>query len=341
MNPDSQNVLDYHCNNSIFIVWNFKPDTAVKAAFERICALVINLNNSAGTRYPDAGVSCVMGIGHDAWLRLQLPAPLPKELANFSPVVGKKHTAVATHGDLHFHLRGNDISICYDMAAAISDILEPVATSVEEVHGFRYWDGRSILGFVDGTENPHGQQERAFFGLVGDEDAAYKGGSYLFVQKYIHDLNAFRALPVEEQEKVFGRSKKDDIEMTDDVKPSNSHTALANVGDDLKIIRVNMPFGDMSANEMGTYFIAYASTFGTVKKMLDNMFIGVPEGNYDRLLDFSTANTGTLFFVPSLTFLDNIPAGVPADNDNDNPGLPASTADGSLGIGSLKKKDNI
>lgn len=339
MNPESQNVLDYHGNNSIFIVWNFKPDAAVKDAFERVCALVINLNNSAATRYPDAGVSCVMGIGHDAWLRLQLPAPLPKELADFSPIAGKKHTAVATRGDLHFHLRGNDISVCYDMAAAISGILEPVATSVVEVHGFRYWDGRSILGFVDGTENPHGQQERAFFGLVGDEDPAYKGGSYLFVQKYIHDLNAFRALPVEEQEKVFGRSKKDDIEMPDDTKPSNSHIALANVGDDEKIIRVNMPFGDMSTNEMGTYFIAYASTFRTVKKMLDNMFIGSPEGNYDRLLDFSTAKTGTLFFVPSLTFLDNIPAGVPEDNPG--PASPEPSSDGSLGIGSLKKKDNI
>ncbi len=326
MNPDSQNVLDYHGNNSIFIVWNFKPDAAVRDAFDRVCALVINLNNSAATRYPDSGVSCVMGIGHDAWLRLQLPVPLPKELANFTPIAGNKHTAVATHGDLHFHLRGNDISICYDMAAAISDVLGPVAASVVEVHGFRYWDGRSILGFVDGTENPHGQRERAFFGLVGDEDPAYKGGSYLFVQKYIHDLNAFRALPVEEQEKVFGRSKQDDIEMPDDTKPSNSHIALANVGDDKKIIRVNMPFGDMSTNQTGTYFIAYASTFSTVKKMLDNMFIGSPEGNYDRLLDFSTATTGTLFFVPSLTFLDNIPP---------------PTAEGSLGIGSLKKKDSI
>ncbi|NLR77376.1 Dyp-type peroxidase [Chitinophaga eiseniae] len=303
MNPKPQNVLDDGGINTIFMVWNFKDEIAVGNIFKDICALVVNLNHSAYTRFPTGGVSCVMGIGYDAWNKLQLPAPLPKELENFAPIAGQQHTAVATRGDLHFHLRGTNSSICYDMAAAITDILAPVAVAAEEVHGFRYWDGRSILGFVDGTENPHGE-DRAYFGLIGDADPAYKGGSYLFVQKYIHDLKAFNHLPVTEQEKVFGRYKSTDIEMPDEVKPKNAHTAVANIGDDFKIIRDNMPFGNMSTNEMGTYFIAYASTFSTVKKMLQNMFIGEPAGNYDRLLDFSTAQTGSLFFVPTLDMLD-------------------------------------
>ena len=326
------------------MVWEFKQDTDVTTAFQKACALVINLNHSGNTRFPDSGATCVMGVGHDAWHRLGLPSPLPKELENFVPVVGATHTAVSTRGDLHFHLRGGGSSICYDMAAAITAVLAPVATSIEEVHGFRYWDGRSILGFVDGTENPQGD-ERAHFGLIGDEDPVYKGGSYLFVQKYIHDLSAFNALPVEEQEKVFGRHKWNDVEMPDDIKPANSHSALANVGGDLKVIRDNMPFGKMSSNEQGTYFIAYASTFSTLKRMLNNMFIGSPPGNYDRLLDFSTAKTGTLFFVPSATFLDNIGSGLPPlggssaddtgnDNDDDKAVVPN---DGSLHIGSLKK----
>jgi putative iron-dependent peroxidase len=308
MDNEPQNVLDSHGNNAIFMVWNFKNNLDVKDAFKRICALVINLNNSADIRFPDSAVSCVMGIGHDAWLQLNLPVPLPKELENFAPVVGDKHTAVTTKGDLHFHIRGNDSSVCYDMAYEISDIMQQVATSIEEIHGFRYWDGRSIFGFVDGTENPH-EQERAFFGLVGDEDPDYIGGSYLFVQKYIHDLNAFKKLSTEEQEKVFGRYKLSDIEMPHNIKPSNSHIALANVGDEFKIIRLNMPFGNMSPNEMGTYFIAYAGKFSTVKKMLNNMFIGSPKGNYDRLLDFSTPKTGTLFFVPTLDMLDEFSSG--------------------------------
>ena len=302
MNIKPQNVLDYHGNNAIFMVWNFKEDMDVNDAFRKVCKLVINLNNSADARYPDSGTSCVMGISHDAWINLQLPDPLPRELENFLPIVGEKHTAISSKGDLHFHIRGNDISMCYDMAHTISDVLEAVATSVEEIHGFRYWDGRTILGFVDGTENPH-QNEREYFGLVGDSDPAYRGGSYLFVQKYIHDLTAFDKLSTEDQEKVFGRYKLTDVEMPENIKPSNSHIALANIGDEFKIIRDNMSFGSISTNEMGTYFIAYASTFSTVKKMLNNMFIGSPEGNYDRLLDFSIPKTGTLFFVPTLDML--------------------------------------
>ena len=260
MGTKPQNVLDYHGDNAIFMVWNFKKDLDIKDGFKRISKLVINLNNSADARFPDSGASCVMGIGYNAWLHLHLPVPLPKELENFMPIVGEKHSAVSSKGDLHFHIRGNGSSMCYDMAHALSDVLEPVAISTEEIHGFRYWDGRSILGFVDGTENPH-EQERAIFGLVGDDDPIYKGGSYLFVQKYIHDLNAFEKLSTDEQEKVIGRYKMNDIEMPDSKKPSNSHIALANVGDEFKIIRDNMPFGNISTNEMGTYFITYASTF--------------------------------------------------------------------------------
>ena len=295
MKPDSQNVTDYTNNNTIFMVWNFKDNLEVGEVFKRLCKLIINLNNSANTRFPVSRASCVMGIGHDAWLKLGLPSPLPKELANFAPIIGEKHTAVASKGDLHFHIRADTTSICCDMAAEISNVLDPVADSIEEVHGFRYWDSRSILGFVDGTENPQGQA-RELFSMIGDEEPGYKGASYLFVQKYIHNLNAWKGLSTEDQEKVIGRYKSNDIEMADEVKPSNSHIALANVGDDFKIVRDNMPFGNMSTNEMGTYFIAYASTFTTVKKMLDNMFIGSPVGNYDRILDFSAAKTGTLFF---------------------------------------------
>ena len=303
MKPDSQNVTDYTNNNTIFIVWNFRDNLEVKDVFSKLCKLVINLNNSVNVRFPVSRASCVMGIGHDTWLRLGLPVPLPRELANFAPIAGNKHTAVSTRGDLHFHIRADNSSICYDMAAEIANILAPVATSVEEVHGFRYWDSRSILGFVDGTENPHGP-DRELFSMIGNEDTVYQGGSYLFVQKYIHNLAAWKGLSTEDQEKVIGRYKSNDIEMADEVKPSNSHIALANVGDDLKIVRDNMPFGSMSTNEMGTYFIAYASTFGTVQQMLNNMFIGLPEGNYDRILDFSTAKTGSLFFVPTFDMLD-------------------------------------
>lgn len=302
MGINSQNVTDYPSSNTVFMVWNFRDGGNIKPVFERVCALISNLNNSAQVRTLDPKASAVAGVSYRAWKKLELPAPLPTELVDFKPIAGQKHTAVSTPGDLHFHIRAADRSYCVDMAAEIAAVLSPVADCTEEVHGFRYWDGRSILGFIDGTENPTGD-DRNFFAVIGDEDASYKGGSYLFVQKYLHDLVAWKALPVEEQEKVFGRSKANDIEMPDEIKPSNSHSALANVGDDLKIVRDNMPFGNMANNEMGTYFIAYASRFSTVNKMLTRMFIGDPPGNYDRVLDFSTAKTGTLFFCPSVNML--------------------------------------
>ena len=304
---ESQNVTDYPNSNTIFMVWRLMANPKQKEVFQQLCALVLNLNNSVFNRFPDSRASCVFGIGYHAWNILRLPTPLPKELVSFEEIKGEKHTAVSTPGDLHFHLRADDKSIIFDMAIEISKLLSPVAESILEIHGFKYWDDRSILGFVDGTENPH-NEDRDFFAKIGDEDPQYKGGSYLFTQKYLHNMNAWRSLSTEEQEKVIGRSKENDIEMSDDVKPANSHIALANIegenGEELKIVRDNMPFGSPSRGEFGTYFISYANTFSTTKKMLTNMFVGNPPGNYDRILDFSTAVTGTLFFVPTRNMLD-------------------------------------
>lgn len=307
-----QNVLDTTNYNTIFMVWNFKQDTAVKSAFAELCTRVINLNHSAETRFPMTESSIVLGIGHDAWLLLDLPKPLPKQLKNFETIEGDKHCAPATRGDIHLHIRGRNHAFCVDMASILSDILNPVAECVDEVHGFKYWDGRTILGFVDGTENPQGEERQAF-ALIGEEDSAYQGGSYLFIQKYLHDMRAWQTLDVAEQEKVIGRTKINDIEMSDDVKPTNSHSALANVGDDKKVVRDNMPFGCVADNQMGTYFIAYARYFSTLEEMLQRMFVGEPVGNYDRILDFSTAQTGCLFFVPTFDMLGDF-----IDNCQDN-----------------------
>lgn len=304
----AQSVVDNPNNNTIFMVWNFKENVECQDAFKALCTLVINLNHSNAVRFPDDKATCVLGIGNEAWDRLSLPTPKPKELKTFEAIKGEKHTAVSTRGDLHLHLRAHNPSLCFDMALEITKVIKSVADCVVDVQGFRYWDGRTILGFVDGTENPQGE-ERNHFGVVGNEDPQYQGGSYLFVQKYIHNMMAWSELSIEAQEKVIGRSKQDDIEMPDDKKPSNSHIALTNIedenGEELKVIRQNMPYGNPANGEAGTYFIAYASTFSTIEKMLKHMFIGNPVGNYDRILDFSTTQTGTLFFAPSLEMLED------------------------------------
>ena len=191
------------------------------------------------------------------------------------------------------------------MAQNVKAELFKFAKLADETQGFKYHDGRAIIGFVDGTENPSGE-DRDFFAKVGDEDAKFKGGSYVFVQKYKHKMREWNATSVSEQEKVIGRTKADDIEMSEDEKPSNSHSAAANVGDDKKVVRGNMPFVEGSLT--GTYFIAYASTFSTLEAMLNKMFIGEPRGNSDRLLDFSTPVTGALFFAPTFDMLSSYSA---------------------------------
>ncbi|VVN43545.1 putative deferrochelatase/peroxidase YfeX [Pseudomonas fluorescens] len=177
---------------------------------------------------------------------------------------------------------------------------------IDEVQGFRYFDMRSIIGFVDGTENPTGHKAIDFT-IVGNEDPSFKGGSYVLVQKYLHKMAAWNQLSVEAQEQVIGRTKLSDIELDESVKPSNSHSALTTItkdGQEVKVLRDNMPFGRPGAGEFGTFFIGYARSPEPLEQMLENMFVGKPPGNYDRLLDFSTAVTGNLFFVPSSDLLE-------------------------------------
>jgi porphyrinogen peroxidase len=257
---------------------------------------------------------------------------------------------VATPGDLLFHVRANRMDLCFEFVAQLMYRLAGAVTVRDEVQGFRYFDERDLIGFVDGTENPAGNAAAAA-ALVGAEDPDFAGGSYVIVQKYVHDMSSWNALTIEDQEKVIGRSKLDDIEMPDDIKPSNSHVALNTIidpdGTQRQIVRANMPFGAPSRGEFGTYYIAYAATPSVTEQMLTNMFIGDPSGNYDRILDFSTALTGTAFFAPSADFFDDLPA-PPASRSTSTaaaagaPDAPpasgtSASSDGSLGIGALKR----
>ena len=277
-------------------------------AWARIRAFLGNLSalvRSVGFREPGGGVSCVFGVGSDAW-DLVFDPPRPSELHPFQEILVDGRHAVATPGDLFFHIRADRDDLCFELAAQIVAQLAGVVTPVDEVHGFRYFDNRDIIGFVDGTENPQGAAVSAWV-LIGAEDAPFMGGSYVIVQKYLHDMQGWNALSTETQEGIIGRKKLSDIELTDETKPTFAHNALAKVtrdGKEVKILRDNMPFGNVSAGEFGTYFIGYSRSPRTTEEMLQNMFVGKPPGNYDRLLDFSRAVTGALFFVPSASFLD-------------------------------------
>src|SRR5271168_4416171 len=327
---------------AIFLVVTINPGEDDCAVVRSFCADFAGLVRAVEFRDLEAGLSCVMGIGSDAWDRL-FSDPRPTELHPFREFRAGPRHAIATPGDLLFHIRAKRMDLCFEIAAQIMAKLGDAVTAVDEVHGFRYFDDRDLLGFVDGTENPRGQAV-IDAALIGAEDPAFAGSSYVITQKYLHDLSAWNALPTETQERIIGRTKLADIKLDDSVKPTFAHNALTTItenGIEFQIVRDNMPFGQVGSGEFGTYFIGYCRAPRVTEQMIENMFVGRPPGNYDRLLDFSRAVTGTLFFVPSATFLDSVnedpAAQAPAAASGGEPPPSAiPLPDGSLGIGSLK-----
>jgi putative iron-dependent peroxidase len=323
------------------IFLTFTIDRGGEDAVRDLLTDVSGLTRSVGFRFPDTGLTCVTGVGAAAWDRLFTGVARPAGLHPFRALDGGRHRAPATPGDLLFHIRATRMDMCFELARLLTERLRAGARVVDEVHGFRSFDLRDVLGFVDGTENPEGRAARDAV-LIGDEDPDYAGGSYVIVQKYLHDLAAWNRLPVEEQERIIGRTKLDDVELPDEDKPANSHLALNVIEDDdgeeLQIMRFNMPFGRVGAAEFGTYFIGYARTPAVIERMLDNMFIGDPPGNTDRILDFSTALTGNLFFVPTVDFLDDPPEPAAGGEEAEPAAEASAPSDGSLGIGSLRER---
>ena len=324
---------------AIFLVVTVNPGG--EEAARGLLADLPGLQRSVGFRVPSAGLACVAGIGAQAWDRL-FAGPRPARLHPFRELAGTRHRAPATPGDLLFHIRADRMDLCFELATQVMARLAGSVTVADEVHGFTYFDFRDLLGFVDGTENPAGSAAVGA-AIVADEDPPFAGGSYVIVQKYLHDIPSWNGVPVEEQERVVGRTKLADIELADDVKPANSHVALNTItgpdGAERQILRANMAFGDVGRGEFGTYFIGYAADPAVTEEMLENMFIGRPPGNTDRILDFSTAITGGLFFVPPADFLDNLPdspGAVAAETVPAPATAPTPVTSGSLGIGSLK-----
>jgi porphyrinogen peroxidase len=331
---------------AIFLVLCVRQEQDAYTRVLDFCGNLSGLIRAVEFRDVEAGLTCVAGFGSDAWDKL-FGAPRPAELHTFREIQSGGRHAVSTPGDILFHIRAKRIDLCFELATQIMDSIGDAVSVVDEVHGFRYFDDRDMLGFVDGTENPRGDAARAST-IIGSEDPAFAGGSYVIVQKYLHDLNAWNALAVDLQERIIGRRKLSDVELIDAEKPAYAHNVLTNIeenGRQLQILRDNMPFGRPGHGEFGTYFIGYSRTPRITEMMLENMFVGKPPGTYDRLLDFSRPVTGSLFFVPTGTFLDNVTPGAAnaAESTQTPPTAPASpetAQDTSLKIGSLKGEKN-
>src|ERR1700761_4355437 len=307
-----QTVVGPLTRSAIFLVLCARKDEDVYTPLRDFCAGLSGLIRAVEFRDVEAGLTCVAGFGSDIWDKL-FGAPRPAELHPFRRICSGGRDAVSTPGDILFHIRAKRMDLCFELATQIMDSIGDIVSVADEVHGFRYFDDRDVIGFVDGTENPRGDAAREV-AVVGSEDPSFTGGSYVIVQKYLHDLKAWNALSVEMQELIIGRRKLSDIELSDTDKPAYAHNALTNIeenGRQLQILRDNMPFGRPGHGEFGTYFIGYCRTPRPIEIMLENMFVGRPPGNYDRLLDFSRPATGSLFFVPTASFLDDVTTGTP------------------------------
>lgn len=294
---------------AVFLVMTIAPGDEALARVRSVISDIGALVRAVGFRDLNGHLSCNVGIGSEAWDRLGLKTR-PAQLHPFAEVRGPTHTAVATPGDLLFHIRAERGDLCFELERLILNALGDAGAVVDEVQGFRYFDARDLLGFVDGTENPTGNALYVA-SLIGEEDAEFAGGAYVVVQKYLHDLATWGELSTEEQESIIGRTKFDDVER-EDTAGRKSHRSLNTIvdadGTEHDILRDNMPFGRPGQGEFGTYFIGYARDLSVIERMIHNMFVGDPPGEYDRILDFSTAVTGTTFFVPSHDLLESLDA---------------------------------
>ncbi|MCR2809599.1 Dyp-type peroxidase [Microbacterium sp. zg-B185] len=284
--------------------------TDADGAAERVRAVLGDVGGMVRTvGFRDLGgrLSCNVGIGHDVWSAVT-GLPLPAQLHPFVAVRGRAHSAPATPGDVFFHIRAERADMCFEFERLLLHALGDAVAVADETIGFRYFDSRDLLGFVDGTENPTGSGVIEWT-LVGDDDPPHAGGSYIVVQKYLHDLDAWQALSTEVQEQIIGRTKADNVELDDATLPRPSHKGLATIvdanGEEHDILRDNMPFGRPGQGEFGTYFIGYSKDLWVIEQMLSNMFLGRPVGSYDRILDVSSAVTGGTFFAPANDVLDS------------------------------------
>ena len=306
---DAQSVEAPLSRSAVFLVMEAGAGDGDLARVRDLLGAVGDLVKNVGFRDLAGRASCVVGIGSALWDRLS-PGRRPADLRPFAAINGPVHTAPSTPGDLLFHIRAEREDMTFELERQLLDRIGDAARVIDETTGFRYFDARDLLGFVDGTANPTGPElpDAALIGADADPDFA--GGSYVVVQKYLHDMTAWAAIPTEEQEAIIGRTKIDNVEIDDDDAPRKSHKTLATIedgeGGELAILRDNMPFGRPGAGEFGTYFIGYTGRLQVIEQMLQRMFVGVPAGAYDRLLDVSTAITGTTFFVPTAGMLQEL-----------------------------------
>jgi putative iron-dependent peroxidase len=301
MSQPQTGILPEPGESALFLILRLEEVAAARSV-ARGASKIPALTRKLAKAEPRARLVSVAGFGPELWDTVS-PGRRPKGLRPFRAVAARGRRAPATGGDLLLHIVSRRPDLCFELALQIRRELGAAVSVQDEVQGFRYHDSRDLTGFIDGTENPKGR-ERPPVALIGGEDTAFAGGSFVFTQRYVHDLTKWQALAVREQEKIVGRRKRDSQELSDRSRPSTAHISrvvIEESGQELEILRHSFPYGTTS--EHGLFFIAYTRDLSIPETMLARMLGSSGDGLHDRLMEFSQAVSGAHFFAPSLRTL--------------------------------------
>jgi len=296
--------------SALFLVLRMRPAAEQLPSIARTLAQTPQTTDKLAASDRKAKLVSAVSIGSDFWDVLS-PASRPASLRAFIPIAADGRTAPATGGDLLFHISSRRHDLNFELALRLKRALGETAEVIDEIHGFRYLDSRDLTGFIDGTENPKGK-ERAEVALIGMEDREFAGGSYVFSQRYVHNLAKWATVDTKDQERIIGRSKPASKELSAKTKPPTAHISRVTIeedGKELKIVRHSFPYGTVS--EAGLFFIAYCRTLDIPERMLKRMMGAAGDGLHDRLMEFTTPASGANFFAPSLNVLRSLPRRLP------------------------------
>ena len=301
MTPQSA-ILPETGSHGLFLVLKLN-DEADLAAIKQQCAALPHQLEQVRQHDLSARLMASIAFGLDFWLKIN-GSNHPAHLKHFARLDGD-FQAPATGGDIFLHIHSLRQDLNFVLAQQLLDAIRDHVTVLDEVSGFRYLDSRDLTGFIDGTENPEGD-ERAEVGLIADGE--FSGGSYVMVQRYVHNLPRWHQVSDVEQEKVIGRTKPDSIELPDEARPDTAHISRVVIeenDEELEILRHSMPYGSVSGDS-GLFFLAYSCDLTIFDKMLARMFGTAGDGLHDHLLHYSQPVSGAYFFAPSLEGLQQL-----------------------------------
>lgn len=297
-------ILPLPSDHARFIVLRLK-DLSIEDFKERLEQLFTTRDRLI-TQHPNAQIKTAVAFGPELWSKLYEQAPAG--FKQLEPIQGSFDMPVVP-ADVLIHIASARADICFALSQSFFEGIRDQVEVLDERVCFRYFDGRDITGFIDGTENPQFPDDRAEVALLGEDASIFQDGSFIFAQRYAHNLDKWKKLKVDAQEQVMGRTKLESIELDDEVKPANAHIARTVVedegGEEMEILRHSLPYGD-GRGDQGLFFIAYTKDLKIIDAMLVRMFGTSGDGIHDRLLHFVTPMDGAYYFAPSEELLEEV-----------------------------------